>query len=82
MGVRDPDNTTCCTLIKVKVKQSLFRPVTGPEGSIEVEASFLDFWHMKVVKLSALGTGHLELVFVRWLNWFQDQKMWLEGLCK
>jgi len=33
---------------------------TGPEGFQKFEASkFQDNWHMKVVKLAALRTGHL-----------------------
>jgi hypothetical protein len=56
-----------------KVKQSLYRPW----GLQEVEARrFHDSQHMKVVRLSALGTGHiyppgifLELISVRgWVN--------------
>jgi hypothetical protein len=42
--------------IKVKVKQSHYRPL----GLQEVEAHrFLDNRHMKVVRLSALRTGRL-----------------------
>jgi len=42
-----------------KVKQSHYRPGQGL-GFQEVEApKFQDNWHMKVVRLSALCTGHL-----------------------
>jgi len=43
----------------------LSNPITGldsPRGFQEVEASrFQDSWHIKVVRLSALCTGHLYL---------------------
>src|SRR5215470_10409421 len=45
--------------VKVKVKQSRYRP-GRPLGFQEVEAPrFLDNRHMKVVRLSALRTGRL-----------------------
>jgi hypothetical protein len=45
-----------CVLMCSKVKQSLYRPL----GFQEVEAPrFQDSRHMKVVRLSALCTGHL-----------------------
>ena len=37
-----------------KVMLSQYRPLTGPSGS-----GFLDNRHMKVVRLSAVSTGHL-----------------------
>jgi len=40
-----------------------------PSGFQEVEATrFQDFWHMKVVRLSALHTGHLNLL--RKYSWY------------
>jgi len=43
----------------MKVKQSLYR-LDMPRGFQKVEAPiFQDFWHMKVVRLSALRIGHL-----------------------
>jgi hypothetical protein len=41
--------------------QAYYRPC----GFQEVEASFLDSQHMKVVMLSALRTGRMVLIFVR-----------------
>ena len=58
--------TTNCAIpqrhcgVKVKVKQSLYRPVTGPDGFQEVETPRLrDSRHMKMVQLSALHTDRL-----------------------
>jgi hypothetical protein len=46
--------------VKVKVKLYVYRTWTGPEGSRSLRfPEFLDNRHMKVAKLSALGTGHL-----------------------
>ena len=45
------------THIKVKVKQTLSRPITGPEGSRLRLPDFMIMWHMKVVRLSALHTS-------------------------
>jgi hypothetical protein len=42
---------------KVKVQQSLYRPIADSSVVQEVEAPiFPDIWHMKVVRLSALHT--------------------------
>ena len=48
-----------CNMLKVKAKQSHYRP--GQAGGFkEVEAPrFQDNWHIKVVRLSALGNGRL-----------------------
>jgi hypothetical protein len=48
-------------IVKVKVKQFHYRPEI-PCGFQQVETSrFQENRHMKVVKLSAVGTGHLYL---------------------
>jgi len=42
---------------KVKVQESLYRPIADRRGVQEVEAPiFPDIWHVKVVRLSALHT--------------------------
>ena len=64
MGVRDPDNTTCCTLIKGEGEAIPVQAYYRPCGFQEVQAPFLDSWHMKVVRLSALRTGCLVLIFL------------------
>jgi hypothetical protein len=43
-----------------KGKAILLQAWTGPEGSMRLRLpEFLDSWHMKVVRLLALCTGHL-----------------------
>jgi len=43
-----------------KGKAIPLQPLTGPEGSRRLRLpDFQDIWHMKVVRLSALRTGHL-----------------------
>jgi hypothetical protein len=39
----------------LKLKLSHYRPLRAQE----VEVEFLDSWHVKVVRLTALHTGHL-----------------------
>ena len=41
-------------------KAALTQVWAGPEGSRNLRLpEILDIWHMKVARLSALGTGHL-----------------------
>ena len=65
MCFRDPDNTTCCTLIKDQGKAIPLQAYHRPWVFQELEAPFLYSRHIKVIRLSALCHGRLVLIFVR-----------------
>jgi hypothetical protein len=69
----------------VEVQQSLYRPLTGPEGFHEGEAPrFKENRIMKVVRLLALCAGRLyRLVLIYVRDWVYPRATgWPEGLCQ
>ena len=69
----------------VKVQQTLYRPVTGPESFQEGEAPRCQENRlMKVVRLLALHTDRLyRLVVIYVWDWvYPWATVWLEGLCQ
>jgi len=46
-------------MTRVKVKQSLYRPIAGPEGSRRLRLSDFKTMLLKMVRLSAVRTGLL-----------------------